>query len=217
MSHADAVKFASKIVREAHGSTNEASQSLLINNKSEIVKMLTTLHGFMNNAFGQTTDALDKVLNTNGFGRPELLARVFMAQIVPAIMAGWVTFGGPKDDESWLGWAFHHIGGEFAGMLPMVREGWSAVVEGHESAGAPAWIRALSDLWKPVGDVVKNAEGKEVKHPIKDVGNAAGLFIPGMGQAGATTQFLVDVSNGEQEPRTVADWIRGVMSGKAEK
>ena len=215
MSEADAIQFASKVVREAHGSTNEASQSLLINNKSEIIKALTTLHGFMNNAFGQTVDAYDKAFKAEGFGKPELLARTLMAQVVPAVMAGWVTFGGPNENETWAGWMLHHIGGEFAGMLPMVREGWSAGVEGFSSAGLPPWIRALTDTTKAVKSVVKGAEGEPVKHPIKDVGNAAGLLLPGLGQAGSTTQFLYDVVKGEQQPETVGEWIRGVMSGKA--
>ena len=213
MSEADAIKFASKMVREAHGSTNEASQSLLINNRSEIVKNLTILHGFMNNAFGQSADALDKVLHAQGLGKPELLARVMMSQIAPAIMAGWVTFGGPNKDESWLGWAFHHIGGEFAGMLPMVREAWSSAVEGRESAGLPPWIRALTDVHKAGKSV---AQGEKAKHPIKDVGNAAGLLLPGLGQAGATSQFLYNVGKGDDHPTTVSEWLRGIMSGKSQ-
>ncbi len=215
MSEAEAIQFASKVVREAHGSTNEASQSLLISNRSEMMKTLTTLHGFMNNAFGQNADSIDKVLHANGFGKPELLARTFMAQLVPAIMAGWVTFGGPKDEESPLGWFFHHIAGEFAGMLPMVREGWSAVVEGHASAGLPPWIRALTEGFVAAKSVVKGANGDPVKHPIKDVGNAAGLLLPGLGQGGSTAQFLYDVGNKRQEPETVGEWIRGVMTGQA--
>lgn len=212
MSEADAIKFASKVVREAHGSTNEASQSLLINNKSELVKTLTTLHGFMNNAFGQNADALDKLLHAEGFGKPELLARVMMAQVVPALMAGWVTFGAPDEnkDESGLGWAFHHIGGEFAGMLPMVRDAWSLAVEGRDNAGAAPWIRVLSDIHKAGTSIAK---GEDAKHPIKDVGNVAGLLLPGLGQGGATAQFLYDVSTGEQHPETVGQWVRGAMSG----
>ena len=217
MSEADAIQFASKVVREAHGSTNEASQSLLINNKSEIVKALTTLHGFMNNAFGQTVDAYDKAFKANGFGKPELLARTLFAQVVPAIMAGWVTFGGPNKDESWAGWMLHHIGGEFAGMLPMVREGWSAGVEGFSSAGLPPWIRALTDTVKVVKDTVKEVHGEEVKNPIKHAGNAAGLLLPGLGQAGSTTQFLYDEITGKQHAETVGEWVRGVMSGTAKR
>lgn len=217
MSEADAIQFASKVVREAHGSTNEASQSLLINNKSEIVKALTTLHGFMNNAFGQTVDAYDKAFKAEGFGKPELLARTLFAQVVPAIMAGWVTFGGPNKDETWAGWMLHHIGGEFAGMLPMVREGWSAGVEGFSSAGLPPWIRALTDTVKVVKDTVKEVHGEEVKNPIKHVGNAAGLLLPGLGQVGSTTQFLYDEVTGKQHAETVADWVRGVMTGTAKR
>jgi hypothetical protein len=215
MSEADAIKFASKVVREAHGSTNEASQSLLINNKSELVKGLTTLHGFMNNAFGQNADSLDKLLHGNGLGKPEILARTMMAQVVPAMMAGWVTFGGPNENESYLGWAFHHLGGEFAGMLPMVREAWSAGVEGYSSAGLPPWIRAITDTVKVARDVAREVKGEETTNAIKHAGNAGGILLPGLGQAGSTTQFLYDELTGKQQAETVGEWVRGVMSGKA--
>ncbi|WP_417070836.1 hypothetical protein [Niveibacterium terrae] len=211
MSHADAVKFASKIVREAHSSTAEASQSMLVTNKSEIVKTLTTLHGFMNNAFGQNADTFDKLLHANGYGTPELFARAFAAQIVPGIAAGWVSFGGPNEDESYLMWAFHHIAGEFAGMIPLVRDAFSAA-EGRRDAGQVPLFRAISDSYKVAKDA---SHPSEAKQPIKNFGNVAGLVLPGLGQVGSTSQFLYDEATGAQQAETVGEWARGVMSGKA--
>lgn len=213
MSADDAARWASSMVREAHGTNIEAGRSNLINNRSELVKNLTILHGFMNNSFGQHQDILDKLLHANGFGKPELVARYMMAQIAPAALAGYITFGGPTKDQTWAGWLFHNILAEYAGFLPMVREAWSAIAEGHESAGMPPWIRALSSAAKAGKDVAKGAKGEPLKHPIKDAGDALGLFVPGLGQAGATTQFLADVNGGKQRPQDVADWVHGVTSG----
>jgi hypothetical protein len=99
--------------------------------------------------------------------------------------------------------------------LPMVREGWSAGVEGFSSAGLPPWIRALTDTAKVAKDVVKASKGEEVKNPIKHIGNAAGLLLPGLGQIGSTSQFLYDEDTGKQHAETVGEWIRGVMTGAA--
>ena len=216
MSEKDALIWADSIVREAHGTNIESGRSMLMTNPSEWVKNLTILHGFMNNAGGQVADTYDKAMHANGFGKPELAARFFMAQLVPAVIAATVTYGGVKTGESVLGWLGKSIFGEFSGMLPMVREAYSAVVEGHDSAGLPPWLRAITDFYKGAKTAEEEAQGKDKKHPIKDVGNAAGLFLPGLGQAGATTQFLYDVATGKQHPQTVADWLRGIQSGNSE-
>jgi hypothetical protein len=213
MSEADAIKFASKVVREAHGSTNEASMSLLMTEQSEWMKNLTMLHGFMNNSYGQMTDAADKALHSS-FGKPELLARVMAAQIVPALLIGAVV-GHKKDDQSYLSWALENIGGEFAGMLPMVREAYQDVIEGRTDAGIPPWLKALTEIHQVVKDVEKEHAGETPKHPIKDVGNAAGLLLPGLGQGGATAQFLHDEIRGEQHAQTVSEWIHGLMTGQS--
>ena len=215
MSEADAAKWADSIVREAHGTNIESGRSMLISNKSEIIKGLTILHGFMNNSFGQQTDMFDKALHANGFGKPELVARYMMAQIAPAILAGYITFGPKVDNEPWWKWLAGVIGGEFAGGLPMLREAYSAIAEGHSDAGLPPWMRAITDIAKAAKSVAKGAEGEPVKHPIKDVGNAAGLFLPGLGQASSTAQFLYDVHTGKQQPVTVGEWLRGISTGKA--
>ena len=185
---------------------------MLINNKSELVKMLTVLHGFMNNSYGQHVDTIDKALHANGFGKPELLARYMMTQIVPAMLAGWVTFGAKKDNEPWYKWLAGVIGGEFSGEVPMVREAYQAVVEGRDSAGLPPWMDALKDIFKVGKDAVQHTTPKQ---PIKDAGNAAGLFLPGLGQAGSTTQFLYDAHTGAQQPHTVGEWARGLTTGHA--
>lgn len=214
MSHKDAVTWADSIVREAHGTNIETGRSNLMNTRSEWIKALTTLHGFMNNSFGQNADIYDKAFHANGFGKPELLARFMMSQIVTGMLAGYITFGPKVDDEPWWKWVGGCIAGEYAGMVPVMRDIYSAVVEGHGSAGLPPYIKTATELAVAVKSIAK---GDEAKHPIKDVGNAAGLFLPGLSQAGATTQFMYDEHTGEQSAQTVDEWVHGVMSGKAER
>src|SRR5438105_677221 len=98
MTEAQAVNYANKIVREAHGSNIETARSMVLNTSSEALKMFTTLYGFMNTSYGQALDGFDK-LRTAGISSPAVLARSFMALIVPAIWAHYLTHGKAKDDE----------------------------------------------------------------------------------------------------------------------
>lgn len=217
MSHADAVKFASSMVREAHGTNIESGRSNLINTRSELLKTLTVLHGFMNNAWGQNLDAIDK-MHMKEFGKPEIAARYLMAMIVPGLVVGAVTEGLPdKQKEGWAHWTASAIGGEYAATVPLLRDMYAQVAKGYHEAGLPPFFKAFAQLAKPVEDVKNAAQGKEVKAPVKDAANAGGLLLPGLSQIGATSQFLIDEHTGKQKAETVGDWMRGLMTGTAKK
>lgn len=217
MTEDQAVAYANKIVREAHGSNITSARSMVINNSSEAVKMFTTLYGFMNNTYGQTADIVDK-LKTAGISNPQTLARGFMALIVPAIWAGYLTDGTPNDKEGWGHWIGKAIGGEVAGMVPFVRDA-AAMVEGYSGAGVVGVESFLSTLVGASKDVAKIATGQHANAPIKDIANAAGmgLHIPGLGQLGGTAQYVADVASGKQHPKTATDVAEGVLLGRAPK
>lgn len=217
MTEAQAVAYANKVVREAHGSNITSARSMVINNSSEAVKMFTTLYGFMNNTYGQAADIADK-LKTAGISNPQTLARGFMALIVPALWAGYLTDGPPNDKDGWAHWIAKSIGTEVAGMVPFVRDA-AAMVEGYEHAGQVGVESFLNTLVGAGKDVVRLATGQHVNAPIKDIANAAGmgLHIPGLGQAGGSAQYLVDVATGKQHPKDALDVAEGVALGRAPK
>jgi hypothetical protein len=197
MTEAQAVAYANKVVREAHGSNVESARSNIMTAPSEGVKLFTTLYGFMNNSYGQMADSINKFM-TPGLGKPEILARTFMAIIVPALWAHYLTEGAAKHEESWAVWAAKAIAGEVAGMVPVVRDAWS-MAEGFSHAGvvgAESWMSTMVHAGK---DVLHLAQGKEVKKPIQDISDAVGmgLHIPGLGQLGKSAQYLSDVSTGK--------------------
>ncbi len=212
-----AVAYANKIVREAHGSNIETSRSMVLNTQSEALKMFTTLYGFMNTSYGQALDGWDK-LHTAGISNPAILARSFMALIVPAIWAGFLTHGGPKDGENWASWVGKSIAVEVAGMVPFVRDA-AAMVEGYSHAGQVGVESWLNTIVRAGMDTKNLAQGKEVKAPIKDIANAVGvgLHIPGMGQLGTSAQYLADVAAGKEHPQGVADVAQGVAFGPPKK
>lgn len=210
MSEEDAVAYANQVVREAHGSNIESARSMLLQSKSEATKMFTMMYGFMNNSLGQSLDMADK-LRTAGFSKPEVLARFMGSIIAPALAAGLVEHH--KKDEGWAEWAGKAITGEVAGMVPLVRDAWNAV-RGYPSAGMAPLMQTLSYGAKPFKDAWDAAHGKTIKAPIKDVGNAIGLAIPGGGQAGTTLQYAADWQSGKQHPKNVADVARGLALGQ---
>lgn len=217
MTEAQAVNYANKIVREAHGSNIETARSMALNTSSEALKMFTTLYGFMNTSYGQALDGFDK-LGTAGIGSSAVLARSFMALIVPALWAHTLTHGAPGDDEGWGAWIGKAVAGEVAGMVPFVRD-VVAMVEGYSHAGVVGAESWMSTIVKAAMDVKHLAEGKEVKAPIKDIANAAGmgLHIPGLGQLGTSAQYAADVAAGKEHPADAAEYAKGIALGHGAK
>jgi hypothetical protein len=214
MTEEQAVAYASKVVREAHGSNIESARSNVMNTNHEGVKMLTTLYGFMNNTYGQTTNMIDQ-LKTEGISNPEALGKGFAGLIVPALWAGYLVEGNPLDDAEGLAhWMAKAIGGEVAGMVPLVRDAFS-MVQGYRGAGLVGVESWLGTMAKPFMDAYKIWEGYDNKTVVRDTADAVGvgLHIPGMGQGGAAAQYLVNVHAGKENPKTLGDWATGLMKG----
>lgn len=217
MTEEQAINYANKTVREAHGSNIETARSMALNTSSEALKMFTTMYGFMNTSYGQALDGWDK-LQTAGIGKPEVLARTTMALIMPALWAAALTSGAPNKDN-WASWLGKAITGEVAGMVPFVRDAYS-MFEGYSHAGqvgAESWLEAMVQASH---DVYKLAKGQPVKAPIKDIANAAGmsLHIPGLGQLGTSMQYLADVHAGKQPaPKGPGEALKNVLLGPTSK
>jgi hypothetical protein len=141
-----------------------------------------------------------------------------MALIVPALWAHTLTHGAPGDDEGWAAWVGKAVAGEVAGMVPFVRD-VVAMVEGYSHAGVVGAESWMSTIVKAAMDVKHMAEGKEVKAPIKDIANAAGmgLHIPGLGQLGTSAQYAADVANGKEHPEDAAEYAKGIALGHGSK
>ena len=220
MTEKQAVAYANKTVREAHGTALEANRSLFLQARG-IKGLFGTIYGFMNNTYGQLGDMMDKTVIGGHFqNKPALVARAMATIIAPALMAQWVSGGTPDEDkEPWYKWAGKAITGEIAGTVPFVRDAWSMIERGDtSSAGTTAPIRIVGDTVKAAIDGYKNVHGQSAK-TIQDVSNAVGeLFhIGGLGQAGKSLQYLKDVHDGKQDPKTAHDFVTGVTIGPPPK
>jgi hypothetical protein len=183
---------------------------MVLSNKSEAMKMFTTLYSFMNNAYGQQLDGFDK-LRTAGISNSPVLARAFMSLIVPALVAEWTRENFPKEGTvaGWAKWTGKAITDECAATVPFVRDAVS-MVEGYKGAGMVASENWLASL-VAAGKDIATGTGK----PIRDFANAAGmaLHIPGLGQLGSSAQYAEDVKTGKKTPQSQAELVKGVIVG----
>lgn len=215
LSEAQAVAYANSTVRQAHGTALESARSNFMQAKGA-KGLFGTIYGFMNNTYGQTRDMFSKAFTRGNFNNnPALVARAMATVIMPAVIAHWVSHGGPDDskDESWYGWVLKAIGGEVGAMVPFVRDA-TAMLTWEHTDNAVAPLRLVSDAIKSGKDIGKEAQGQQSKI-IQDMANTIGEWahIGGLGQAGKSLQYLRDVQNGKQNPQSAADYAQGMTIG----
>jgi hypothetical protein len=211
MTEAQAVAYANKLVREAHGSNIESARSNIMTEPGEGMKLFTTLYGFMNNTNGQMSDAVSK-MRTAGISNSVVLARTFAAVIVPALWAGYLK--GKDKADSWAEWVAKSIAGEVAGSYPFVRDAES-MWEGMTHAGQVGVESWMQTEVQAVHDLYNAAQGKGAGKVVQDVANAAGegLHIPGLGQLGKAAQYVKDVHDGKQHPKDALEYLKGLTIG----
>lgn len=218
MTEAQAVAYANKVVREAHGTALEANRSLFLQARG-VKGLFGTIYGFMNNTYGQLGDLMDKtVVGGNFQNKPALVARAMATIVAPAMMAAWVS-GEFNNKDPWWKQGAKAILGEVAGTVPFVRDAYGMINYGDtSSSGTTAPIRIVGDTVKVAMDAYKGYQGKHSKW-VQDTANAMGeLFhIGGLGQAGKSLQYLKDVHDGVQNPKSVKDAVTGVTIGPPHK
>lgn len=213
MTEKQAVAYANKIVREAHGTALEANRSLFLQARG-VKGLFGTIYGFMNNTYGQMGDLMDKTVVGGHFqNKPVLLARAMATIVAPAMIAGWIN--GQFDDKNHF---WKNVGmsltGEVAGTVPFVRDAWSMIERQDTTGDSTAPVRVIGDTVKVGIDAFKAAEGKSSKW-VQDISNALGelTHTGGLGQAGKTLQYLKDVHDGKQSPHNAKDFVTGATIG----
>lgn len=217
MSEAQAVSYANKIVREAHGTALEAARSNFLQAKG-VKGLFGTIYGFMNNTFGQLADIKDKATaeNSSFTSNPLIAARLTATLIIPAVMAQWI--GGSAKNDPWYEWGAKAITGELAGTVPFVRDAWSMIEYAKGEADTVGPLRIVQDVVNSVRDAYGETQGKSTQI-LSDVANAIGelAHVGGAGQAGKSLQYLRDVHTGKQQPHGAVDVIKGVTVGPPPK
>jgi hypothetical protein len=225
MNEADAVYFADKTVRNAHGGT-AAKDLARVQRGEEYFKLMTMFYSFWNHNVNRLMDtarlagSLPSTLrsgNTQQFRGD--LGRVIMRSLIYTLGVQIIHSAlQPKkdgdEDESWGAWAAKELLSSATAGIPVLRDISAHVLGGRDYSVTPAAaiVTAVGQsghdaLAAATGDDVS---GKWIKHAANTVGYAFGLPT---GQAGATGQFLWDVAAGNQDPRSVSDWWNGVLHG----
>jgi hypothetical protein len=230
MEEADAVAFADKTVRNAHGAQG-APDLAAIQRGSEAQKLFTMFYGFFNHIYNRqavgvrAAGSMVRNLRAGEYAGArsdfaKTLSTFTFYLMAPALIEGLVSTGGPSDDDSYLGWAAKQIAGEVPAGLPVMRDMAKAAIEGRGYEMSPVGhavdevVKGGRDLARAVGLSDKPVSDRWLQHAIEAPGYVLGLPT---GQAAWTAQFLANVANGDEDPHTTADWLRGLIYGPAPK
>jgi hypothetical protein len=223
-SHDDAVFFADKMVRQSQGSGAAKDMARVqrgTGKMGEALKLATMFYSY-SSAFYQRQlafgiDARDAVRERDLEAVPDLAARFLWLNIVPALASALLAGNWPDDDEDEGAWVIGQLlKAQFQG-IPIARDIAGALESGFGYSFTPAegFGRSVVSLSRDVGRVAEGEETKRMtRNFLETVGYATGK-VPG--QLATSTQFLVDVGAGDEDPETAAEWWRGITKGSAEK
>lgn len=220
-----AIYAADKAVRLSQGAGSPKDLAAVVRGTGQwgqMLKLMTQFYSYMS-AFYQRQRNLgrDIMAVRRASDLPGIIARAWWIIVVPPLLNQIMGGNGPGDDEDWGFWAFKQMLFQSLGPIPGVRDAAPPVIEGL-TGGKPfdyqftPMQRAFQSVVESARDIHKAWEGEDAKRPIRNALEVAGYWtglVPG--QVATSTQFLVDVANGEQDPETAAEWYRGLTKGKA--
>ena len=230
MSEDDAVYFADKTVRNAHGGGG-IKDLAQVQRGGELFKLFTMFYTFWNHNINRIADTAKRIKELPadykeakesgdwaGFrGDVGMLAmRTFMYTLgVQAVHHMLHTpKEGEQDAETWLGWFAKQMALSAFSGVPLARD-----VVGHYAGGKDYELSPISSLIHNTDallhDMGDNSTGERfIKHAMTEAGYIFGLPL---GQPASTTQFLADVWTGSQNPSDITEWWRGLTTGSAQK
>ncbi|MGC8492208.1 MAG: hypothetical protein ACP5SH_10765, partial [Syntrophobacteraceae bacterium] len=217
----DAIYYADKAVRNAHGSGNPEDIAA-VQAGGEFQKLTTMFYSFWNHFYNRQVDIARRGYEAVREGNVEdfaaVLARSWWYFIMPTILHAVIKGQGPSEDEGWLKWMAEEVGlGLFSG-IPLARDA-ANTFQGHEYRVTP-----VSDIftaaWNAYKDTGKwwNDEpvqpSRFLRHALDTAGYSFGLPL---GQADQSLQYLWDYWNGDQNPEDVAQFMRYLVMGARPK
>lgn len=221
MNHDDAVYEADKAIRQSQGSGAAKDMARVqrgTGRMGEAIKLSTMFYSY-SSAFYQrqvkfAQDTRDAVRERDAAQIPDLAARFLWLNIVPALLSQWLAGRWPEDDEDEAAWVMGELLTAQFQAIPFGREIAGGLQSGFGYSYTPA-----EGFGKSVVAVVKDGqrvvEGEDTKRATRNalelIGYSTGK-VPG--QIASSTQFLVDVGYGEQDPDTIAEWWTGLTKGK---
>ena len=217
----DAIYFADKTVRNAHGGTG-VKDLAAVQRGPEFFKLFTMFYTFWNHNVNRLMDTGRQAFDKRTWRDSEKAATVVMRFLIYTlgVQAMHHMLHPKQDDEGdthWLAWAGKEfVSAAFAGV-PILRDLSAHYLSGKDYSVTPA-AGMVDAIGKSGVDAVNALTGQEtdpkvLKHTMTTTGYVLGLPL---GQPASTAQFLWDVSQGKQDPQDLQDWWNGILHGKTD-
>lgn len=207
----EAATLADSLIRERHGASAVGDLPALMANKNEIVRTATVFMGY----FTTVRNWARQLPHEAREGNVSNSFKILWGTLGIATLYNVALFTKSKENETWAHYLSRAVLSTPLSMIPFMREAWTYASEGYQPTSP------IFSLFKTIGDIGKDGynalQGKRVKDPVKHVFSGAGQIagLPGAVQMGRTADFANDVRRGEQRPRNIFEWARGVITGEA--
>jgi hypothetical protein len=219
LSEQDAIYFADKTVRNAHGGTG-VKDLAAVQRGPEFFKLFTMFYTFWNHNVNRLMDTGRLATDARTWKDSTLAATVIMRFLIYTLGVQTMhhMLHPQKDDEGethWLAWAGKEfVSAAFAGV-PILRDLSAHYLSGKDYSVTPA-AGMVDAVGKSGVDAANALTGKEtdpkaLKHTVTTAGYLFGLPL---GQVSSSAQFIWDVSQGKQDPQNLQDWWNGILHGK---
>lgn len=231
MSEQDAIYAGDKAVRQSQGAGAPKDLAAIQRGTGkwgEALKLFTMFYSYFSAQYQRERTLGRDVMGADGRrsrSLPKLASRAFFLLILPPLLTEVLRAAAgagspPDDDEWWTEWVARKLTANAIGPIPVVRDLWEPVWQGIR--GGKVYNPSITPLQRAMDSIVnagkdagKIARGEETKHAVKDALETTG-YLTGMvpGQVASATQFMVDVGNGDAQPKGVWDWVEGLSTGK---
>lgn len=214
MEHDDAVFVADKAVREAHGSASLVSRANI--GRGEINKWLTIAYnGYWNHNYNKMREAGKEVAgyddSLSNLQRVAVGAAFMTAMIVAPALVHHAVRG--EEAKTTGGAIANMMISQFGGTVPLVNTLTYSMMHNRDPSISP-----LDEVLKSVSSLGKDQMAANPKHAVKHAAQATGYLtgLPPTNQAIDTFTFMNDVLHQRQDPKSVQEWARGVMTGSSQ-
>lgn len=214
MEHDDAVFTADKAVREAHGSASLVSRANI--GRGEINKWLTIAYnGYWNHNYNKMREAGKEIGgyddSLSNLQRVAVGAAFMTAMIVAPALVHHAVRG--EEAKTPGGAIANMMVSQFGGTVPLVNTLTYSMMHNRDPSISP-----LDEVLKSASNLVRDQMAANPKHAVKHAAQATGYLtgLPPTNQAIDTFTFMNDVLHQRQDPKSVQEWARGVMTGSSQ-
>jgi hypothetical protein len=207
----EAALIADSFVRERHGAASVVDLPSVMQS-NEGMKMLTMFYGYFNTMYNWQRQLPGNVRR----GEAKNFAVNGLGSVVVGAAFGAALFNQRKQDDSWFKIISKALMLQPLSTIPVLNTAANYFAEGYSPRTPIASL--LGAAGSIYTDAKKLAKGDRLKtmKPVQHAANVVGLStgLP-LAQIGRTGQFGTDVATGQQRPKNITEWARGIITGEA--